>query len=568
MSILKRVSADIIEKSVAREDAVLIAKWEKLGLLEGLDVKRVTKATMARLLENQAKELLRESTTMESGAVEGFASVAFPIVRRVFAGLIANDLVSVQSMSLPSGLIFYLDYTRTAARGPFAAGESVYGQGRVGSGIASGALISGSNAEKGFYNLSQGYSQATGSEIVPSASITELAAVTLSTGSANMADATKALFSFDADLLNDGDVASGSSANLYLHRLTMTPSGSNWTQRSVSALMNLNATTLSGSGARLVRRLTSLDSAGLLTLYTVSAQASLPAFSGAVLNLSFAVIDSIIAGSSVGSVVGTTVWPLEAEADIPELNIKVNTLGINTQTRKLKAVWTPELSQDLNAYHNVDAEVELTGILSDSIALEVDQEIQHELVIGATAGKLYWSRRPGKFVNPNTGADLTGNGTGLPAFTGNVSMWYETLLERVNDLSAAIHRKTLMGGATFIVCGPEVASILEMTHGFRADVAIDDEKGSAGTFKSGTVSKKWDIFVNPYFPRNLMLVGRKGKGFLEAGFVYAPYIPLQTTPVIFDPYDFTPRRGVSTRYGKKLVRPDCYGLLIVTDLQG
>jgi hypothetical protein len=207
----------------------------------------------------------------------------------------------------------------------------------------------------------------------------------------------------------------------------------------------------------------------------------------------------------------------------------------------------------------------LTGILSEQIALEIDREILNDLVQGATAGTLHWSRRPGQFLNRETGASITSN-TAPPDFTGTVSEWYETLLETVNDISARIHRKTVRGGANFLVCGPELASVLEMTSGFRASVAVDDSSGTAGAVKTGSVNKKWDVYVDPYFPRQLMLVGRKGNSFLESGFVYAPYVPLQVTPTIFGTEDFVPRKGVMTRYAKKMVRPDMYGLVIVQNL--
>jgi hypothetical protein len=147
-------------------------------------------------------------------------------------------------------------------------------------------------------------------------------------------------------------------------------------------------------------------------------------------------------------------------------------------------------------------------------------------------------------------------------------MWYETLLETINDVSADIHRKTLRGGANFIVVSPEVANILEFTAGFRATVTHDSDKGSTGAVKVGALNSKFDVIVDPYFPRNVVLVGRKGASFLESGYVYAPYVPLQTTPTIFDPKDFTPRKAVMTRYGKAFVRPDMYGLVIVQDLLG
>ena len=210
----------------------------------------------------------------------------------------------------------------------------------------------------------------------------------------------------------------------------------------------------------------------------------------------------------------------------------------------------------------MDAEVELTSILSEAIALEIDQEILEDLIKGASAETFYWSRRPGRFVNRDTGAVVSGD------FTGTVSEWYETLLETVNDVSAQIHRKTLRGGANFIVTSPEVANILEFTNGFRASTTADENRGTAGAVNVGQISKKFDVYVDPYFPRNVLLVGRKGNGFLESGYVYAPYVPLQTTPTIFDPENFTPRKGVMTRYGKKMVRPDMYGLVIVEDFLG
>ena len=223
------------------------------------------------------------------------------------------------------------------------------------------------------------------------------------------------------------------------------------------------------------------------------------------------------------------------------------------------------MGQDLNAYHNLDAEVELTSVLSEQIALEIDREILQDLVKHAGAGKYYWSRNAGRFVNRLTGAEI-GATTATPDFTGTVSEWYETLVETINDVSAQIHRKTLRGGANFIVVSPEVANILEFTAGFRASITADQDRGTVGAVKVGALSKKWEVYVDPYFPRQIVLVGRKGNSFLESGYVYAPYVPLQVTPTIFGTEDFIPRKGVMTRYGKKMVRPDMYGLVVVLDL--
>jgi hypothetical protein len=251
---------------------------------------------------------------------------------------------------------------------------------------------------------------------------------------------------------------------------------------------------------------------------------------------------------------------------LAEIDIKVDSIAVTATTKKLKAKWSPELGQDLNAYHNLDAEVELTGILSEQIALEIDRELLHELVDGATAGTRYWSRAPGLFVD-SSGAEV-GHNSAAPDFTGTVSEWYETLIETINDVSAQIHRKTLRGGANFVVCSPEVANILEFTSGFRASVTADQDRGTIGAVKAGSLSKKFDVYVDPYFLRNVLLVGRKGSSFLESGFVYAPYVPLQVTPTIFGTEDFVPRKGVMTRYAKKMVRPDMYGLVIVRGLLG
>jgi len=285
---------------------------------------------------------------------------------------------------------------------------------------------------------------------------------------------------------------------------------------------------------------------------------------GDITTQTYAMEDNFNNGGAIGSVVGASEWGLEANTNIPEIDIKVDSVAVTALTKKLKAKWSPELAQDLNAYHNLDAEVELTSILSEQVALEIDQEILEDLVKGATAGTLYWSRSPGKFLNRETGAILSG--TDYPDFTGTVSEWYETLLETVNEVSARIHRKTLRGGANFLVCSPEVANILEFTSGFRAAAAVDDAAGSWGVKQVGSISRKMDIHVDPYFPRNLLLVGRKGSSFLESGYVYAPYVPLQVTPTIFGPEDFVPRKGVMTRYAKKMVRPDMYGLVVCADL--
>jgi len=570
-SILNKLTEGMVSRDLRAEGAALLRKWEQTGLLEGIE-KDWDKAVMARLLENQAKELLREASTMAAGDVEGFAAVAFPIVRRVFGGLIANDLVSVQPMSLPSGLIFFLDFTLTNSRLSYAADESIYGGGVVGQALTGGVDLGGTNvdtAEVGFYALNQGYTSPTGS-----ASGIVLAPVAVGTVGVDTTAANRDLNKicrWDPDLSGSNvAVAVLSTGSAALDQLNM---------------KNFVAITLSGlsSSNSQVRRLTQLSgsSADDLLIYITSEDTSAANLAAELVDgpsgggqwtVNYAMVDDFAgtpaagANAALGAVVGQSAWGLENEEGIPELDIKVDSVSITAITKKLKAKWTPELGQDLNAYHNMDAEVELTSVLSEHIALEIDRELLEDLVKGAKAATYYWSRRPGKFVNKTDGS--TTNGTLFPDFTGNVSEWYETLVETVNDVSAQIHRKTLRGGATDLVCSPEVANILEFTSGFRANITADDSKGTVSAVNVGSVSKKWDVWVDPYFPRNVILVVRKGGSFLESGFVYAPYVPLQVTPTIFGTEDFVPRKGVMTRYAKKMVRPDFYGVVIVQDLLG
>ena len=545
MSILNKLTEGIVDRDLSKEGAALLSKWERTGLLEGIDSDR-NRNSMARLLENQAKELLREASSMAGGDVEGFAAVAFPIVRRVFGGLIANDLVSVQPMSLPSGLIFFLDFTYEGTRLGAEADESLYGGGVVGQQITGGVSLSGESGEDSFYNLNNGYSSPTASATI------ELTAVSSGTfGDGN-----------DASVRFDPDFVSGTTrwAIASVAFSSLTSSNAEFNRNDLIAIESANAgqvrrlSALSGTtGVNLVFTADSGTEAALMSAATASAVITWP------------ITDALGAGGALGAVVGSNTWGLENETAIPEIDIKVDSVSITAITKKLKAKWTPELGQDLNAYHNLDAEVELTSILSEQIALEIDREILEDLIKGATASTLYWSRAAGRFVNRTTGAEI-GATTATPDFTGTVSEWYETLVETVNDVSAAIHRKTLRGGANFLVCGPEVANVLEFTAGFRANITGDADRGTVGAVKTGSLSKKWDVYVDPYFPRNVILVGRKGGSFLESGYVYSPYVPLQVTPTIFGTEDFVPRKGVMTRYGKKMVRPDMYGLVVVRDL--
>jgi hypothetical protein len=474
----------------------------------------------------------------------------------------------------------------------FSSGSSFFGD-RLGVQVTGGIRVDGvDNAEKGYYNLGSGYNKA---RYVTNVTASDIAVVTASAISGLDAAGQK-LIRFDQDILNDtvythvavvqipltSAVVGSELSSLLAEQDVFSVSLANVTGAIASAAGDYTGAGLTTTNHKVIRRLARVVASGSATSCAKSLELVLvkgSAFVTASTNLkesqnyalSLPVKDKLdnVGVNALGATFATNPWTLEGSQDLPEIELKVDSFSITARSRKLKASWTPELGQDLNAYHNLDAEVELTSMLSEQIGLEIDQEILNDIVKGATASTKYWSRRPGKFVHRDTGADLaSANPTAPPDFTGNVSMWYETLVETINDVSANIHRKTLRGGANFLVCGPEVANILEFTSGFRASVTATDEKGSVGAVKVGDLNKKWDVIVHPYFYRNVILVGRKGSSFLESGYVYAPYVPLQSTPTIFDPTTFVPRKAVMTRYGKAMVRPDMYGLVVIQDLLG
>jgi hypothetical protein len=238
----------------------------------------------------------------------------------------------------------------------------------------------------------------------------------------------------------------------------------------------------------------------------------------------------------------------------------------------LKAVWTPELAQDLNAYHSIDAEAELTALLSEYVSMEIDLEIL-DMLINAAPGATTeaWSAAigtefVGKTVNSNGSVTFnrTTDTTNRTAYVK--STWFQTLGNKIQKVSNKIHQLTLRGGANFLVCGPDVATILESIPGYVVNTDGDSAKFAMGVSRVGSFASRFQVYKNPYMQENTILVGFRGNNFLETGAVYAPYIPLVQTPLVYDPVNFTPRRGVMTRYAKKVVRPEFYGKILVADL--
>jgi len=565
---LNELTKDIQARDRMGEVRRLVEKWSVTGLLE--DLSESNRSNMAVLLENQAAELLNE--TSQVADIIGFQNVAFPIVRRVFGGLIANELVSVQPMSLPSGLLFYLDYRFDTVKAGNKNDDFTVGGSLFGDQTAPGTENLATN---GFYNLGTSFSQR---EKVSTAKFAYSSA-TASLSDINWdPDLSASIATDDTKHLKKLTVTSGYSIMLSSGSDTSTNGLKHWMPLSGSS--TVASTTTDGTPVQL-----GTDAASDIIVYrryTVKSgndlvfivSGTLPGEGGAGtmvdstnnwLYLSYLVDPTLKGGTS-----GTLVLPnFESDfassptPDIPEIDLRIQSVSVTAETRKLKAKWTPELAQDLAAYKNLDAEVELTQILSEQIALEIDREILADLLYGATGETMYWSRKPGNFLDKLTGNTATG-----ASFTGTVREWYETLIETIIDVANVIHRKTLRGAANFLVVSPDVATILEASVLYKPNLSMDPKESqfTVGTERVGSLNNRFTVYKDPYFPRNQILVGYKGGSFLETGFVYAPYVPLIVTPTIYAPEDFTPRKAVMTRYAKKLVRSDFYGKVIVQDM--
>ena len=578
---LNEMTQEYSPVDIQARQAQLRQKWEKTNLLKNLN--EGTANVVAQLLENQAIEakntLMREST--QTGAIAGYNKIAFPLVRRVFGQLLATELVSVQPMNLPAGLLFYLDFQYDRNKSGGTEGGSVYGdrsavtnQQLEGQGVQ--------NATGGFYNLDSGYSRRNFMLLDTSVSPTVSTAVTTSellggvsvTGyDFKLADpaATDLSALSQIRLAATGEFEVGKAAGETFRGLQAINSLSgtrffNRTDTSLTQLVDANTVRLFVSGPDILR---DGDQDGITPAETggwnpndVSASA-------------VTIVGPARTGISVDN--GTnTLGDFEAVgAGIPEINIAINSVPVQAVTRKLKATWTPELAQDISAYHAVDAEVELTTVLSDIISTEVDREILSALLSGA-AVKSAWSRQPGRYVTINDAgvvSDATDGADANPisanmGFTGTNQDWYQTLLETINAVSNEIHKRNLRSGANWIVTSPDVATILESIAYFKPNATFDpsETQFSMGIEKVGSLSNRYTVYKDPYFPSGRILVGYKGAGFLDAGFVYAPYVPLVFTPTIFEPNDFTPRKGAMTRYASQMVRPEYYGVITVTDL--
>ena len=515
------------QRQLLEQTRKLVKKWEPTGLLEGLNKEHEVNG-MAVLLENQARQLIDEaSRTGTSANSEEWSGVALPLVRRIFGELAAQEFVSVQPMNLPSGLIFYLDFKYGSAQtGQHADGGNIHGT-TDGAGDASGGLY---GAGKFGYSINDvGVTGKTATAVTASWKDVDFdPSLSASIAADNLDKVSIALTDipgYDPDGVR-AFALSGSAAN---------------------ELANFYPafTKVNGSNIEFI-----IDSAGVGDKGSYSLDVKYhKVASTANDRTDFEATEAEIDANPEGDI------------DIPELDIALRSIPIIAKTRKLKAVWTPELAQDLNAYHSVDAEAELTALLSEYISMEIDLEILDMLMSNASAKTENWSAKVGfEYNSTGTGEDAWSALTGASnAYTKGT--WFQTLGNKIQAVSNAIHQKTLRGGANFIVVSPEVATIIESIPGYASDASGDATQGqfAMGVQKVGALTNRYNVYKNPYMTEDTILVGFRGSNFLETGAVYAPYVPLIMTPLVYDPKNFTPRKGVMTRYAKKIVRPEYYG---------
>ena len=538
-------SPDSSQRNAAK---ALVNKWERTGLLEGLR-NETEKAGMSQLLENQARQLVKEASA--TGTAEGseeWAGVALPLVRRIFAEFAAKEFVSVQPMNLPSGLIFYLDFKYGTAQpgfdddnaDPVSANGHPFGSPEADDSMFGVTNTSG-DPSGGLYGAGRfGYS---------------INDITVTNAAATTGSATSASVNFDSALTN------------------LSTWGTDF------AVVSVATSSLAGFDELAVRSFVLSSGSAIVATY--------PAFT----KLNGGNIDFVVSGSALSGTANYTVsyskQPTDitrgdfedkdpfkgsgasginsgTDIDIPEVNLELQSEPIVAKTRKLKAVWTPEFAQDLNAYHSIDAEAELTSMLSEYVSMEIDLEILDMLIASAPTTE-YWSAVNNEVWN---GSGFTRNGvTDNTGFYNTQGGWFQTLGTKLQKVSNKIHQKTLRGGANFLVTSPAVATILESIPGFAADTDGNKMEFAAGVQKIGSINNRYTVYKNPYMKENVILMGFRGSQFLETGAVFSPYVPLIMTPLVYDPVNFTPRKGVMTRYAKKVVRPEFYGKVYVKGLE-
>lgn len=535
---------NMVERNIREESKPLVDKWQPTGLLDDLRTNHEVN-TMARLLENQAKRLKLEANQTGTAAnSEEWNGIALPLVRRVFGNSVGKEFVSVQPLNLPSGRVFYLDYKYGTAQPGFETGagkgsqlDSVYG-----------VTDTEGQAREGLYgNARFGYT------------INDYSSSALVTGSAiNASTVTTGALSetyykydteFSASLVSAGVSFGASDSDVFL--INVSPSA-----LTNPDLLGAEAFSISGTGvAAVYEDYTSINSSETQITFVVSGSYD------ALADLKVKYHKQPTA-STRGDFeeLNTQEDPL----DIPELDMDFRSEEIAAKTRKLKTKWTPEFAQDIEAYQAIDAEAELTLNMTEYISKEIDLELISMIRNGAK-NKTYWSAQVGRRYNPGTKGFTDFSTIEAEASAYTKKEWYNELLLKMDGISNEILQKTMLGGANFAVVSPKVATILSFAGGLDTSKK-DIYSYNAGARYAGNFRNEMDVYVLPYLTTNEIVMGYKGSSFLHHGAVYAPYIPLMTTPTITDYVNASQHKFLLTRYAKKLLRGEFFGRIQISNL--
>ncbi|MCF8340159.1 MAG: hypothetical protein K9I82_04210 [Chitinophagaceae bacterium] len=562
---------------VIKEDT--INKWNKLGFLEGL--KGHLKENVAQLYENQASHLINEAaSTSDTGA---FETVVFPIVRRVFSKLLANEIVSVQAMNLPIGKLFFFvpqiqeRVNTTEHYAPYGSPNAANGQlpnsgydvntnknlyDRFYEGTEPGLNPEGLwDYSKGQYsaitaNLStvvwsgsdlvvSGYGQSDYRKvIVVMSGFTSDGAGKLIGADGHPMDNESFLSSLQVVGAAGNVTTSANTTTPYLFRVVTQKYGKGIVQYGSQTTHTFGSYTDGGGSFDNI-----CDATGkiyleidLQTPATVGAN-SLDGYTGSTF------VSTTAAGNALKCIY-RIYKNLEFEDKIGEVSFDLQSVTVSVTERKLRAQWSPEMAQDVAAFHNIDAEAELTALLSEQIAAEIDREILRDLRKGA-AWNLRWDYNGWKRLGTN-------------AISYTQKDWNQTLITTINQVSAQIHKSTLRGGANWIVVSSEVSAVFDDLEYFHvSNASPEQDQYNMGIERVGTLAGRYQVYRDPYFPANTILLGHKGTSLLDTGYIYAPYVPLQLTPTMYNPFNFTPIKGIMTRYAKKMVNNRFYGRITV-----
>lgn len=447
-----------------------VSRWYKAGHLESIKNKW-DRQNAAVVLENQ--RLMNEQST-DTGDIAQFKRISIPLVRRIYPQLIANKIVSVQPLLGPTGLVYYLRFRYSSNKGAT--------RGATQPGFPGDDNLSLMQKASGDANLDIWYTHQFVSQ--------------------------------------ETQINAGGGTTLQ-YQLEHTP---------------VLAGTMTGSiydGATLIYNFV-VNSAGTFSLTAVGSPSPSVTAGSCVINLVTGVVTLVwSADPGANTVIFNYEYNMEAQGDLPEVNLVVESEDIVAITRKLKAVWSYEAMQDLRSQHNLDAEAELTAVLAQEINLEIDREVLTDL------------RNNAGTVSAWDFATALGD---------TIKEKYESLYVKLVEIGNVVHRKTLRGGANWIVCSPEVASLFETATAGFAPTMSDTFTSSLGIQYVGTINSKWRMYKDPLFPTGQILMGYKGESYMDSGYFFCPYVPLTQTPTVLDPDSFTPRKGLMTRYGKKLLR--------------